>query len=247
MSIDYLSAIRTESARLADIVSEGPLDAPIAGCPGWNLGDLAIHMVDVQRWATHIVRTRQVGEHGVSSPAPAAAASALRASSEEIVQALAAADPQEPCWNFTGAPQVMSFWFRRQAAEVAVHRWDAEAAVSSSPTPIEAELAAHTIDEFVHLILQRTIERDNIDVSKITSDVHVHCTGLDDIDAPGEWTFEIIDGALVVTDEHRKSAVALRGPASNLALALYGRMGRDDVEVFGSAESLDQWSALLTL
>jgi len=164
-------------------------------------------------------------------------ADALEASFQALVAALNAADPEAACWNFTAtAPHVASFWFRRQANEVAIHCWDAASAVSATPPDIPAEVAAQIIDEFVHVMMPRVIDREGIDVSTLTGDVHVHCT-----DVPGEWTFEIIDGEVAVSDTHRKAAVAIRGTASNLAMFLYNRIGDDDVEIFGEASELEKW------
>lgn len=245
MSIDYLTVISEESSRLADLLRAGPLDAPVAGCPGWNLGDLGIHMVGVQRWSAEIIRTGEPPEANAPAPNADEAADALVASSQAVVEALSGADPAAPCWNFTNGPQVAQFWFVRQACEIAVHRWDGESAVSDDPQPLDPAVAAAVIDEFLHSSMQRVIDRDGVDLTAIDSDVHVHCTDLKGIDAPGEWTFEIVNNALSVTDEHRKAAVALRGPASDLALLLYGRIDVDQVEMFGEPDALAQWNPLL--
>lgn len=243
-TIDYPAIIGSESERVCELLAGGPLDAAVAGCPGWTLGDLGVHLVGVQRWATQILNTGTPAD--VTEPPTADQAStALRQSSQDLVAALSQIDPMAPCWNFSEAPQVAAFWFRRQACEVAVHRWDAEAAVSTTPAPIDPATAAHVIDEFLHMSLPRIFTREQIDVSTLVGDVHVHCTDLDGLDAPGEWTFEIVDGSLVVTDDHRKSAVALRGTASNLALALYQRTALDSVDVFGDTDVLARWSQVM--
>lgn len=244
MGLDHISIIQNETARLVELLNTGPLTAPVPGCPDWNLGDLGVHMVGVQRWATGIVRTGQQGAPEQAPPAPGQAADALRSSCEALVRALSGADPADPCWNFTSEPQTMQFWFRRQALEIAVHRYDAEAAISATPSPIDTETAAHVVDEFVHVNMQRIIERQHVDLSGLRGDVHLHCTDLDGIDGPGEWTFEISDGSLVVTDTHRKCAVAARGSASDLALFLYRRIDADALEIFGDPDVLKQWSVL---
>lgn len=246
MTLDHLAIIERESERFAELLDVGPLDAPISGCPGWNLGDLGLHLVGVQRWANGIVRSGVASESTDPLPEPTGAAEALRASSNELVQTLSKVDPDSPCWNFTSGPQTMAFWFMRQANEIAVHRWDAEAATSDSPQSIETELAAHVADEFIHSSMQRIIERQAIDVSQLPGDVHLHCTDLAGLDAPGEWTIEIIDGALTVTDEHRKCAVAVRGKACDLALFLYNRIDQSQLEVFGEPDVLREWSSIFT-
>ena len=52
-----------------------------------------------------------------------------------------------PIWNWFGIdPPIPGFYHRRMAQEVAVHRWDAQAAAGAT-TPIDAALAADGIDE----------------------------------------------------------------------------------------------------
>ena len=52
--------------------------------------------------------------------------------------------------------------------------------------------------------------------------MHVHST-----DADGEWLVDF-DNGLAVTREHAKGDVAVRGPASDLMLVLYGRVPARD-------------------
>ena len=234
--VDQLAVIAERSQRFADILRTGPLDVEVPSTPGWSLEELGWHMVGVQQWATSVVETGVAPSHEINPP-QGTPADALVASHHALIAALETADPEAECWNFTSTePQVTSFWVRRQANEVAVHCWDAESAVSDRPPAFEADLAVQIIDEFVHVMMPRVIGRESLDLSGVASDVHLHCT-----DAAGEWTFEIIDGQLVVVDEHRKSAVALRGPASELALFLYNRGGEAGIEVFGESDELDKW------
>lgn len=239
MSLDYRQIIADESARFVELLRTGPLDAQVPGCPEWKLSDLGQHIIGVQRWATRVIT------HGVPSDEadPASldwsdVANVLEATTVGLLEAIDASDPDSECWNFTSGAQVTSFWYRRQALEVAIHCWDADSAVNESPTPIAADVAADCIDEFVHLVINRVVTREGLDLSQFQGDVHVHCT-----DTPGEWTFEVLDGALAVSDEHRKSAVAVRGGASELALFLYGRTKAETVDVFGDTTMLDSWSA----
>lgn len=160
----------------------------------------------------------------------------LREGAALVLAAIDATDPEAPCWNlWKTADKTMGFWHRRQANEVSVHRWDAESAVGAT-TPFEAAIAADIVDEWVHVMLPRAIERDGRDISLLTGDAHLHCT-----DTPGEWTFEMVDGAVVVSNEHRKSTVAARGPAADLALLVFNRGDRHGVDIFGDTELLDRW------
>ena len=50
---------------------------------------------------------------------------------------------------------------------------------------------------------------------------------------------------VVVTREHAKGDVAMRAPASQLLLFLYGRADRAGADVFGDASLLDRWQQLV--
>ena len=241
MGIDYRNVIVEQSSAMVDIVRAGPLDARVPGCPDWSLGDLAIHLGGIQRWATAIVATGERPTGGLASPDdPSTAAAFLATGTAPLVAALDAADPDAPCWNFTGQSKTTRFWPRRQALEVACHRWDAESAVRPDPTPIAAEVAADVIDEFVHLLLRRAVTRDKVDLSLLAGDVHLHCT-----DTAGEWTFEAADGELKVTAAHTKASAAVRAGASDLALFLLNRVPADRVELFGDRALVQRWLDLV--
>ncbi len=47
--IDYVAHLRADSARFIDLLEAGPLDAPVAACPGWDLRGLATHLGGVHR------------------------------------------------------------------------------------------------------------------------------------------------------------------------------------------------------
>jgi uncharacterized protein (TIGR03083 family) len=240
MTLDYPRIIADESARIVQALRTGPLDARVPGCPDWSLGALGLHVVGVQRWGAATVAMGAPPQSSEPQPPLDQVADALAASSAALLEALAAVDPDAPCWNFTSADQTARFWFRRQALEVAMHRWDADSAIVAEPAGLALETASDLVDEFVHVMMQRVIDRENLALDDLRGDIHVHCT-----DTAGEWVCEIIDGRLVVTDEHRKSAVAVRGPASDLALFLYNRVPASTVEILGDAEVLASWDPVL--
>lgn len=242
MSLDYRTVIAHETDRLIEVVRRGPLEARVPGCPEWNLAELAIHLGGVQQWATHILRTGNAPGPGDLAPKPddlALAADYLASSPGPLLDAITTVDPAKECWNFTGKNQTASFWHRRQALEVAFHRWDAESAIGD-PVPIDAAVAADGIDEFVNSVIGRVLSRTGADTAHLTGDVHLHCT-----DTEGEWTFEVVNGALEVRLGHGKAAAAVRGPASDLALFLYNRVPADRVELFGNAQLVQDWMTIL--
>jgi uncharacterized protein (TIGR03083 family) len=233
--------VEQEAAAMVAAVTTGPLAARVPGCPDWSLADLAIHVGQVHRWATNIVQTGKPGELDGGPASPNDAAAYLTAGVGPLVSALRAADLAAPCWNFTRQNETMAFWPRRQALETASHRWDAQSALGRHATqPLDAALASDAIDEWVQAIVPRVVGRSKADLSRFVGDLHLHCT-----DVHGEWTFEVVDGAIAIQVGHAKAAAAVRAPASDLYLYLMNRVPVDRVERFGDTDLIDRWLELV--
>jgi uncharacterized protein (TIGR03083 family) len=241
MAIDYRQTIIDETSAMVALIRAHGTDARVPSCPEWNLGELAVHMGQVQRWATAIVSAAE--PPSAYTPPPdydgTPPADYLAAGVGPLVAALTAADMNAPTWTFVGTPQTKSFWLRRQAMEVAIHRWDAEhaAGVAASLDPL---VAADSIDEHLRLMVPRIVRRSKADLSGFVGDVHVHCT-----DTEGEWTFDVHDGSVRVTTGHGKATTAVRGPASDVALFLFNRVPAGRVEIFGDHALLTSWQEIL--
>ncbi|QSR30080.1 hypothetical protein CFI00_06040 [Nocardioides sp. S5] len=52
---DWLPLLRSCTERFSDVVRCAELDARVPTCPGWSLGDLAVHLGGVHQWAAHAV------------------------------------------------------------------------------------------------------------------------------------------------------------------------------------------------
>jgi uncharacterized protein (TIGR03083 family) len=231
-----------EAARLVDAVATGPSDAPVPGCPGWDLTGLARHVGNVYSWVTVVATTRQPGSGGRAPKEPAEAQAFLRQAIEPLAAALRALQPDEPCWNFTGGPQVGAFWPRRMAQETAVHRWDAERAIGR-PASITPDLAADGIDEVLSVMVGRWLSRDEIPSERIDvgGALALVCT-----DTPASWTVLTDGGRYRVRPGSDGAAVTVRGPAEAVLLLLWNRLGLDDpaVQVDGDRGPLERWSAI---
>jgi uncharacterized protein (TIGR03083 family) len=242
MAIDYRQIIIDETAAMVGTVGAHGTAVPVPSCPEWNLGELAVHMGQVQRWATAIVNAAEPPT--TYNPPPdydeTPPAHYLAAGVGPLVEALDAADMSAPTWTFVGTPLTKAFWLRRQAIEVAIHRWDAENAAAGFATSLDPILAADSIDEHLRLMMPRIVRRTKADISGLVGDVHVHCT-----DTEGEWTFDVNDGGLRVTTGHGKATTAVRGPASDVALFLFNRVPAERVEIFGDHTLLTSWQYIL--
>lgn len=226
---------------MADAAERAGLDARVPSCPDWTVADLVEHVGNVQRWAALTVRTlptERIDRTAMSeSPAAGELLTWFRAASHDLVESLRAADPATPVWTFLPDGTV-AFWFRRQAQEVAVHRWDAERASPDAPAPLERNLAADGIGEWLALNLRGRTQRTGGGET-----VHLHCIDLDEHAAgtTGEWLVTLAPDGATVETRHAKGDVAARGTASDLDLFLWGRVDADVLDVFGDAALLERF------
>ena len=237
---DHLAAIASDGAALADAAASG-LERPVPSCPDWDMAKLVLHVGLVHSWAGECVRRRT--PEGVDratlprAPDGPARIPWLRASTTSLVEALEAANDDDPAGTWRGGTATASFWRRRMAHETAVHRWDAQAALGR-PDPIDAELAADGIAEVLELLLPLSVPSPSNDPALGT--LHLHCT-----DITGEWLLSVKDGRLEVTPGHAKADAALRGDASELFLTCWGRRSGAGPEVLGNQAVAEGWLATM--
>lgn len=231
--MDFLAAIRRDSDRFYATAERADPALPVAGCPGWAVGDLVWHLGECHWfWGTD-VELRASGPEEIEQAKPERPAGYGevtawgRAQADRLVHLLETTPDDVPVWTWAlddGAHNV-GFVRRHQVQETAVHRWDIERAVDGRGRPIEPDVAADSVDEVLAITLPWGARPDK----PLPGSVHLHCT-----DTEGEW-FVHPDGR--VEPIHAKGDVAIRGTASDLLLALYGRVPLADLDVIGD-ESL---------
>ncbi len=244
-AVQDTAQLRADSARITELIGTD-LDAAVPACPGWDVRDLAVHLGGVHRWARECIETgappqRERSTDPLPDPPPEEADGLARWFGDgaiALANTIDAADPDAATWMpFPVEHRTVSVWTRRQTHETSLHRWDAESAVAA-PRPIDPALASDGIDEYFSLVLPRLVDRDGLELP--SSSLHVHCT-----DTEGEWTVEVLDGALAVDRAHRKGDAALRGSAEHLLLRLWGRPVPDGaVDVVGDEAAAGAWLSL---
>ncbi|MGH2752768.1 MAG: maleylpyruvate isomerase family mycothiol-dependent enzyme [Actinomycetota bacterium] len=226
----YLDAIETESAALV-AAARGNLGAHVPSCPEWSMSDLVGHLGEVQRfWG-------EMAERGLTDPTesenhdPPEGVDLVEwfgESTRILLDTLGGIDLGRPMWSWSRIKDT-SFVPRRMAHETAMHRWDAQNAVGD-PSPIDSEIAADGIDELLFVWLPA--------VAPLTeppgTSLHLHTT-----DARGEW-MAVLEEEPVITREHAKGDAAVRGPASDVLLALWGRLPSSSLEIHGDPAVLEQ-------
>jgi uncharacterized protein (TIGR03083 family) len=226
----YVAALGREGVAFVAAL-DGPLDTKVPSCPGWDLARLASHQWRVWTWATAFLRSDGEPSLGDERPDLDEFPTAARRALDVLIRALT---PMEG----TGAAQA-GFWARRMAVESAVHRWDAQSA-RCEPEPIEAELAADGVDEFLMLLPAVPLRRPQaMAITGTGETLHLYCT-----DVEGEWLVRFTLAGLEVIRRQVKGDVAVRAGVSAMQLLLWGRVPRGDVEVLGDASILDRFLAL---
>jgi uncharacterized protein (TIGR03083 family) len=242
---EYLESLRRDVDGFVAAVRRGT-DAVVPGCPDWKVADLARHMGGVHRWATAIVADRPSPPQSLpDAPADdAALASWVAEGADTLAATLTAAGQGDDCWTFSPHDRTVGFWFRRQANETGIHRWDAESAhdgIDGAP-PVDADIAADGIDEYLGTFVARVRSRlaDRADAGAGET-FHFHRT-----DGPGEWFVAFPhDGEVVVTREHAKGDVAIRGSASDLILWLWRRVPDARLDAVGDLSRVTRWRELV--
>ena len=229
---ELLEAIRTEGAAVSAAFADAPRDLTVPATPAWTTEQLVGHLGRVHRWVTAMVRTKATERVDFPKRPEVIDSQWFDEGVTELTAALEEAGPDEKMWTFDHGGGTSRFWFRRQAEETAVHRWDLEHALGKQ-RPIDTEVALAGIDELLDVFFHGR-------PAELGGSIHLHAT-----DSPhGEWILSTdpADGTLLVGHGHEKGDVALRATASDLLLWLWGRpLDESGLEVFGDEALLDQW------
>jgi len=140
---------------------EADLDAEVPTCPGWVLRDLVRHVGGLHRWVVGAIKE---GHPDTPTPdGPHQRGDLLEWWNEgwsDFLHVLATAAPDAPAWHFGPKPRTVSWWYRRQAHEHAIHAWDAVLAARWRPpadVPFEPRFALDGVDEIVTMFFPRQV------------------------------------------------------------------------------------------
>ena len=248
--MDTAAALTAENAAFATILRDADMSTPVPTCPEWTLDQLMRHVGRGDRWAAQIVAEESadyIDPRTVPGGKPPQGDEIewLHGGARALLDAVAGTGPQTTVWTFLG-PRPAAWWVRRRLHETAVHRADAALALgidfSSDPA-----LAADAVTEY----LERTVVRANEEGPGAGDrplgegqSVHLHATD-PGLGTAGEWTILGRPDGVALDHEHGKAAVALRGPARDLLLAVVRRGSAADLglEVFGDQAVWDTWLA----
>jgi len=249
-----LSLIDVRSAALRDAVAAAAVsDARVPGCPDWDLRDLVAHVGAVQRFWAVVVRAgsttgpppaSELGDREPtgdlltwSAESTELLLSALRESAgraDGSGGSLGAGVPAWAWWGDSSAPLTVGAIARHQVQEAAVHAFDAQETVGKAE-PLPAAVAVDGVAEFLQ-----------VGAGSLGAWPH----------RPARVAFDAVEGPTYVLDLSPSGArldpaaagdpvVTVRASASELVLALYGRVSFDDLLGDGDRDVLTQlreWS-----
>jgi uncharacterized protein (TIGR03083 family) len=235
----WLAALRHEGAAFRAAVSAGGLGEPVPSCPDWTVGQLVGHLGWVYQWVNgHVTRgvTSRPERPPHEEPTDESVLTWWDERYAELLATLDRLDPELPAWNWAPQPKKAVFWHRRMAHETAIHRWDAQVATGLTE-PIEAKLAVDGVAEVLDSWLPGGRRRGPVDGSGL-----VQLVGSD---VDHEWLIRIrgagvslLDTSTVMHEPHKIDAQAV-GTASDLQLALWGRIPYDVLETAGDLRLLE--------
>ena len=229
----WLAALRADGPLFRAAVAEAAPDAPVPSCPEWTVAQLTGHLASVYGFVTdHVGRGVTTAPQRRSTEPMAASVAEFDERFAALVSLLDALDPEMPAWNWAPQSKRVSFWHRRMAHETAVHRWDAQMAVGLAE-PVEAKLAADGVIEVLDTWLPAGKGRCP---SAVQGMVALSASDLEQTWyvrlRPNGGVALLDTDTLLDTDDHHERAVAT-GTASDLQLALWGRIGLDLLTVNG--------------
>jgi len=239
-----VAAVRTEAAALTFALEGGGMDDVVPTCEGWEVRDLAVHVGRFCQGWSRVLRQgggrpaapdHEPPEDHALVPWVADACAGL----VDLLDSIPAATPV-PTWF--GADRSAGFVARRSAHELAVHRYDAQAARGIC-APIATVLAADGIDEILDVLL--TIrEAPAAGSNRVLS--------LRSSELGAEWVITL--GPEQVDVERRTqdqapaedSNLIVSGTTSDLELTLYHRPTLSPVDVHGDYTVLEEWHRRFT-
>jgi uncharacterized protein (TIGR03083 family) len=245
--VDYSAALLEQNRAFGELILGGDPATSVPTCPGWSLSQLFRHVGGGDRWAAQIVADRvdhyldpRTVDGGKPPADPDEAIDWLHGGAQRLIDAVEHIGVETPVWTFLGSRPAY-WWVRRRLHEATVHRADAALALALDYT-LTPELSADGIGEWLEGVAARAGRDDAPPPLQDGQTIHLHATDRG-LGAAGEWTIRADEGRVTWSHGHDKGAVALRGGAVDLLLAVLRRVSvaDTDIAVLGDAVIWQHW------
>jgi uncharacterized protein (TIGR03083 family) len=230
-----VDAVARELEAMHAAVAAGPISASVPTCPAWTVGDLVAHVGAFCGFWAHVLceGTGRDKAPYADPPPPEELAGWFVEVGKRLVSELRATPPETPVWTWYDADKTAGFVGRRCACELAIHRYDAQAARSTCE-PVDPPLAVDGLGELFDALV--TARKRSGRARRET--MHLH--GTDD-GVTAEWLVTLHPDRVEAEPTHAKGDLALRGAVSDLLLLLYQRPTIGPVQRLGDESVLDLW------
>ena len=236
-----LRLIEERSAAFRAAVAAAPgLEAPVPTCPEWTLLELVEHVGQGhRRWAATVAdgpADAPPADEACTDAAPREREALLAwsaGSTDQLLAALRASGPDRGCWTWWGgsqSPQTCGAVARHQLQQVAVYTYDAQV-TAGAPEPLPGETALDGVDKFLFTCC----------AGPYAWPYEPCVVGYDAVEGPS-WHLALSgDGVRAgrAATPGTPADATLRATASDLVLALYGRIRVDSLQLDGDGRLFD--------
>lgn len=230
----------------AAVASAASLDVRVPTCPEWTLLDLVHHLGEGRRaWAATVAAgpdaSGKLAGEGPAAPQEREDLLAwLAESTQLLLDALREAGPERGCWTWWGAsqsPRTCGAVARHQLQEIAMHTYDAQLTVGA-PEPLPEAVALDGVEDFLFTCCTTTVAWPH---KPALADYHVTegRTWRQSLSADGSRAFRLPESGPAAGEDPVAADVSVRGTASDLVLALYGRIPLDSLKLEGDGHLFD--------
>jgi uncharacterized protein (TIGR03083 family) len=236
-TVSWLTHLRRETERFADVVRKSPLRAHVPAYPDFTVHSLAAHI------GRGLRLFHAIAAGGGEQPAPEVpegedVADWVLAGLAPLVTALGEIPPDQlvPFPHNTG-DRPAGLIATVLAVEVGVHRWDVES-VLGEHAPIPADLAVQEVENVFSNFVPRLAGSG---VADIGGTVWLQAT-----DTAAAWSAHVSDGRLTTeraADAPADTAVSVTGAAQDIALLVWKRAlpPRAELHVAGNVDVLKRF------
>jgi len=246
---DYIRFVASEGDRFAAAAERGGLDVAIEPCPGWVMRDLVRHLGMIHLWAAANVAFPEpdwldveelpdlvrywpdlAGPSG-EYPDDDDLIPWYRETLANLVEVLTSAPADVPAFTWLPAPTPLTMWARRQASEIAIHRFDAEQA-NDIVSAFDPDFAVDMLDELLTGFAPRPRKME----VETTQVLHVDA---DDVDE--SWFLTIGPEGIDTTRHPREADLHVRAPAADLYATMWNRTPPSSPRMTGDTALMTLW------
>jgi len=243
---DYIGLVAAEGDRFASAAEQGDLNVDIPPCPGWDMRELVHHLGLIHLWAAGNVAfptddwlevddlpdlAGHWPELATAWPNDTELISWYRKTHANLVRVLSSAPADLSCFSFLPAPSPLAMWARRQASEIAIHRFDAEMSRGIT-SQFDPQFAADMLDELLSGFAPRyrkvTVEEER--------SLHIHAEDVDE-----HWYLKIGPQGIETSRHSGEADLRVAGTAAELYLSMWNRTPDTSVKLAGDSRVMDLW------